>query len=30
MRGLLKVGHKAIESGRWAFEIFADLEILED
>jgi hypothetical protein len=30
MRGLLKVGHKAIESGQRAFEIFADLEILED
>jgi len=29
MRGLLKAGYKAIESGRLAFEIFADLEILE-
>jgi hypothetical protein len=30
MRGLLRVGHQAIESGRRASEIFAGLEILED
>jgi len=30
MRGLLRVGHQAIESGRQAFEIFTGLEILGD